>query len=102
MSDEIKAIIEQELKVQGKPSLRRFAEWLMQDLSKDGDGMVSHATIINWRNGKPPSTDFLEDLLSVYPASDRRFQFALKMLSVKSPHIWGPDGVIWTLKKPIG
>jgi len=101
MSDEIRAIIEQELKAQGKPSLRKFAEWLMQDLSKDGDGTVSHATIINWKNGKPPSTDLLEDILSVYPVSDRRFQFALRMLAEKSPHMWGLGGVVWSLKSKL-
>jgi hypothetical protein len=97
MSDEIKAIIEQELKAQGNPSLRKFAEWLMQGLSKDGDGKVSHTTIVNWKNGKPPSTDFLEDMLNVYPASDRRFHFALRMLAAKSPHVWGFGGIVWGL-----
>ena len=98
MSDEIKRIMEAELKAQGYPSLRKFAEWLMEGLSKDGDGTVSHPTIINWKNGKAPATDFLIDMLAVYPNSDRRFCFALRMLAAKSPHIWGPDGVIWTLK----
>jgi len=98
MKDEITEIVEKELQERGNPSLRKFAEYLMEGLSKDGGGIVSHATIINWRKGKPPSTDFLEDMLAVYPASDRRFCFALRMLAAKSPHIWGPDGVIWTLK----
>jgi hypothetical protein len=98
MSDEIKTIMEETLKAQGDPSLRKFAEWLMEGLSKDGDITVSHPTIINWKNGKPPSTDLLIDILAVYPKSDRRFLFALRMLAAKSPHIWGPDGVIWTLR----
>lgn len=99
MSAEIKKIIEQELGAKGNLPLRKFAEWLMEGLSKDGDGTVSHATIINWKNGKFPNTDLLENMLSVYPVRDRRFQFALRLLAVKSPHVWGPDGVIWRLDK---
>jgi hypothetical protein len=101
MSDEIKRIMEDELKAQGQPSLRKFAEWLMEGLSKDGDGTLSHPTIINWKNGKPPTTDFLEDLLAVYPVGDRRFLFALKMLAAKSPHVWGTDGVVWSLRNDL-
>jgi hypothetical protein len=101
MNDQIKEIIEQELKILGNPSLRKFAEWLMEGMSKEGDGTVSHATIINWKNGKTPSTDFLEDMLSVYPVSDRRFHFALRMLAAKSPHVWGFGGVVWSLKGKI-
>ena len=98
MSDEIRKIMEEELQAQGQPTLRRFAEWLMEGLSKDGDATVSHPTIINWKNGKAPATDFLIDMLAVYPNNDRRYCFAVRMLTAKSPHIWGPDGVIWTLK----
>lgn len=98
MSMEIKKIMAEELKAQGTPSLRKFAEWLMESMAKDGDSKVSHATIINWKNGKPPATDFLEDMLGVYPASDRRFHFALRMLAAKSPIIWGDDGIVWSLK----
>jgi hypothetical protein len=98
MRDEIKTIMDEELKAQGTPSLRKFAEYLMESMAKDGDSKVSHATIINWKNGKPPATDFLEDMLSVYPASDRRFYFALRMLAAKSPLIWGDDGIVWSLK----
>jgi transcriptional regulator with XRE-family HTH domain len=99
MNDEIKAIVEAELKAHAiKPSMRKFADWLMEGLTKDGDGVISHNTISNWRNGKLPSTDFLENILSVYPVSDRRFQFALKLLAVKSPHVWGKQGVVWNLK----
>jgi hypothetical protein len=99
MSQQIKAIMEEELKAQGQPSLRKFTDWLMEGLSKDGDTALSHTTIMNWQNGKLPSTDVLEDLLAVYPASDRRFLFALKMLAIKSPHVWGPDGIVWSLKQ---
>lgn len=102
MSDEIKAIVEAELKAHSiRPSLRQFGEWLMEGLTKGGDAVISHNTIANWRNGKPPSTDLLEDILAVYPMSDRRFQFALKLLAVKSPHVWGPDGVVWKLKSKL-
>ena len=97
MSQQIKTLMEDELEAQGQPSLRRFTDWLTESLSKDGDATISHTTIMNWKNGKPPATDILEDLLSVYPASDRRFLFALKMLAIKSPHIWGPDGIVWSL-----
>lgn len=80
---------------------RAFQAYLNQSLSPESDTYVrSHATIINMRNGKPPRTEFLEDLLSVYPASDRRFQFALRLLAVKSPHVWGPTGIVWKLQKP--
>lgn len=99
MSQQIKAIMEDELKAQGQPSLRKFTDWLMEGLSKTGDDVVSHTTIMNWQSGKLPSTDILEDLLAVYPASDRRFLFALKMLAIKSPHVWGPGGIVWSLTK---
>lgn len=99
MSQQIKEIMEAELQAQGQPSLRKFTEWLTESLSKDGDTTISHTTVMNWQNGKPPSTDIMEDLLSVYPVSDRRFLFALKMLAVKSPHVWGSGGIVWALKK---
>lgn len=99
MSQSIKKIMEEELEAQGQPSLRKFTEWLMEGLSKDGDTALSHTTIMNWQNGKPPSTDVLEDLLAVYPVSDRRFLFALNMLATKSPHVWGHTGIVWSLKE---
>ncbi len=99
MSQQIKSVMEEEFKAQGQPSLRKFTDWLSESLSKAGDGTISHTTVTNWQNGKPPSTDILEDLLSVYPASDRRFLFALKMLAIKSPHVWGPDGIVWSLDR---
>src|SRR5690242_7787287 len=81
---------------------REFAEYLTEQMSQEGDSNLSHSTVYNWANyGKPPATDFLEDLLSVYPASDRRFLFALKMLAIKSPHVWGPDGIVWSLSKSL-
>jgi len=87
----------------GKPTLRNFADWLVEDMPKKDGEIMSHATIINWRNhGKPPSTDFFETMLSVYPVSDRRFIFALKVLAVKSPNVWRADGVVWKLKDQIG
>jgi hypothetical protein len=99
MSAQIKTTMEEELKAQGDLSLRRFTDWLMEGLSKSGDDVISHTTVMNWLNGKLPSTDVLEDLLAVYPASDRRFLFALKLLAIKSPHVWGADGIVWSLKK---
>ncbi len=101
MNKEIKEITAQEMQAL-KMNYRQFAEHLMESISKEGDDKLSHATVINWRkHGKPPSTDFLEDMLSVYPVSDRRFLFALQMLAIKSPHVWGPDGIVWTLKKSL-
>lgn len=98
MSKVIKQIMDEEMKAQGTPALRKFAAWLMESMTKEGDGSISPATVMNWQKGKPPATDFLEDMLSVYPVSDRRFWFALKMLAAKSPHVWGEDGVVWRLK----
>jgi hypothetical protein len=99
MSIHIKLIMEEELKAQGNPSLRKFTDWLTEGMSQAGDTVVSHTSVMNWQNGKPPATDFLEDMLSVYPVSDRRFLFALRMLAAKSPHVWGFGGVVWSLKK---
>jgi hypothetical protein len=78
---------------------RQFQEFLNEKLSPESDTFIrSHATIINMRvYGKAPNTDLLEDLLCVYPSSDRRFQFALKILAAKSPHIWGFGGLVWSL-----
>jgi hypothetical protein len=99
MSDQIRIIIQEEMKLLNKND-RQFADYLMSGLSKEGDTTLSHATIINWRkHGKAPQTDFLQDMLSVYPANDRRFVFALRMLAAKSPHVWGFDGVVWRLRK---
>lgn len=98
MSEQVKEITAQEMK-EMRMNYREFAEHLASGMSQEGDNTLSHATVYNWaNNGKPPSTDFLEDMLSVYPVSDRRFLFALQMLAVKSPHVWGPDGIVWTLK----
>jgi len=101
MSQQIKAIMQEEFEAQGQPSLRKFADWLMQGLTRTGDNTIGYTTISNWQNGKPPATDTLEDLLSVYPVSDRRFLFALRMLAAKSPHVWGEDGIVWSLKDRI-
>jgi len=99
MSEEIKAITAQEMKALHM-NYREFAVFLTAGMSQEGDSQLSHATVYNWaNNGKPPSTDFLEDMLSVYPISDRRFVFALRMLAAKSPHVWGFGGVVWSLKK---
>jgi hypothetical protein len=99
MSEQIRQIMEQEFAAQGNPSLRKFTDWLMENMAQSGDSTISHTSVLNWQNGKPPATEILEDMLSVYPISDRRFQFAVKLLSVKSPHVWGPGGVVWNLQK---
>ncbi len=96
MSDETKEILEQEFQNQGNPSLRKFANWMSEKMSNEGD-VLSHATLINWLNGMPPKTDYLQDMLAVYPANDRRFILALRLLAAKSPHIWGFDGLVWRL-----
>lgn len=98
MSQETKAILEKEFEFQGNPSLRKFADWLAEGMSKEGD-KLSHATLINWLNGLPPKTDFLEDMLVIYPINDRRFKLALQLLAAKSPHIWGFDGLVWRLRE---
>lgn len=101
MKMQIKATTTQEMK-ELRMNHREFAEYLTERMSQEGDSKLSHSTVYNWANyGKPPATDFLEDLLSVYQPSDRRFQFALKLLAVKSPHVWGSGGVIWTLTSVI-
>jgi|SRR5688572_13460445 len=101
MSQQIKAILKEEFEAQGQPSLRKFTDWLMDGMSKDGDLTISPSTIMNWQNGKPPATDFLEDMLAVYPVSDRRFIFALRLLAAKSPHVWGFQGVVWSLRQDL-
>lgn len=99
MKKEIQEIAKEEMQVMNMND-RQFAEYLAESMSQESDVTLSHATVINWRkHGKPPSTEFLEDLLAVYPVSDRRFLFALKMLAIKSPHVWGADGIVWSLKK---
>lgn len=99
MNEVIKELCESEMKTLGKND-RQFKEYLNESLSKEGDNFIrSHVTILNMRvHGKAPSTDLLQDLLSVYPVSDRRFRFALKVLAAKAPHIWGFEGVVWRLK----
>ena len=101
MSQQIKQIMEEEFKAQSQPSLQKFAKWLMDGMTKEGDMNISRSTIMNWQNGKPPATDFLEDMLAVYPVSDRRFVFALRMLAAKSPHVWGLGGVVWSLRQEL-
>lgn len=101
MSEQIKEITTEEMTAL-QMNDRQFAEHITEGLSKEGDTTISHATVINWRkHGKAPSTDFLQDMLSVYPASDRRFMFALRMLAAKSPHVWGFGGVVWNLKRSL-
>jgi len=100
---EIQKLVEEEMsvfgKTVGKPTLQNFARWLVEDMPKYQGKQLSHATIINWRNhAKPFFTDFFEDMLSVYPITDRRFHFAIRMLAIKKPHVWGFGGLVWNLK----
>ena len=99
MSAETQSLVESEMADLNMDD-RAFRAYLQESLSPESETYIkSHGTIINWRvHGKPPSTDLMEDILSVYPASDRRFRFALKMLAAKSPHVWGFEGVVWRLK----
>lgn len=96
MSEETKQILEQEFDLHGNPSLRKFAEWMGEEMSNEGD-TLSHATLINWLKGMSPKTDYLEDMLAIYPVNDRRFILALKLLAAKNPHVWGFDGLVWRL-----
>jgi hypothetical protein len=87
-------VVESVMNELGAPSLRKFAEWLTERMPKEGK-QLSHATIINWINDKGFSTDFFENILVIYPPSERQFQFALTMLAAKSPLVWGENGVVW-------
>ncbi len=99
MIEQIKDVTAQEMN-DLHMNYRQFAEYLTKGMSQEGDSKLSHATVFNWaNNGKSPATDFLEDMLAVYPVNDRRFLFALRMLAIKSPHVWGFGGIVWTLKK---
>jgi len=99
MSEDIKNLTENEMQELGKND-RQFLEFLNESLSKEGDNYIrSHATIINMRvHGKAPKNEILEDIMSVYPTGDRRFRFALRVLAIKRPHIWGFQGLVWSLK----
>jgi hypothetical protein len=99
MSKEVKNLTENLMRDLGKND-RQFKEYLNESLSQESDTYIrSHATIIGMRvHGKAPNTDLLQDMLSVYPISDRRFLFALKLLAAKSPHVWGFQGVVWRLR----
>ena len=99
MNNEISKIVNEEMAALKKKD-RDFQAYLNEKLSPESDTYIrSHGTIINMRNGKPPRTELLEDILSVYQPSDRRFLFALNLLAVKSPHVWGCGGVVWSLSK---
>ena len=99
MSDEIRDLITAEMEAL-RMNDRRFQAFLNERLSAESETYIrSHATIINMRvHGKAPNTDLLEDMLSVYPIGDRRFHLALRLLAMKSPHVWGFGGVVWSLK----
>lgn len=99
MIEEIKKIANDEMTFHGMND-RRFQEYLNQSISPESDTYIkSKTTIINMRvHGIAPSTDTLQDILSAYPVSDRRFRFALRILAVKKPHVWGFGGLVWNLK----
>lgn len=99
MNEEIRDLTEQMMRGLGMND-RQFKDYLNERLSPESDTYIrSHGTIINLRvHGKLPSTDTLEDLASVYPVSDRRFRFAMRLLAMKKPHVWGFDGLVWRLK----
>ena len=99
MIEEIKEITKNEMAFHGMND-RSFHEYLNESLSKEGTNYIkSHTTIIGMRvHGKAPNTDILEDMLSVYPFSDRRFLFVLRILAIKKPHVWGFGGLVWNLK----
>jgi len=101
MSNQIKQYTEEEMRLLGKKD-REFQDYLNENLSADSETYIrSHATIIGMRvHGKAPKAETLEDIMSVYEASDRRFLFALRLLSVLRPHIWGFDGLVWRIKPP--
>lgn len=62
------------------------------------DTSVSRVSVSNWvRKVNVPDTDFLEAVLAAYPTDDWRHRFALSCLSVKSPLVWGKDGVVWRI-----
>lgn len=99
MKELIRQIAEEEMKALGKRD-REFQEFLNEKLSAESETYIrSHATIIGMRvHGKAPRVETLEDIMSVYPIRDRRFLFALRLLSIIRPHIWGFGGLVWRLK----
>ena len=99
MSDKIKEFISGEMEGL-QMNDRQFKEYLNEKLSAESDTYIrSHVTVVNMRaHGKAPSTDLLEDMLCVYPVRDRRFRIALRLLALKSPHVWGLGGLVWGLK----
>ncbi len=70
-----------------KLTLRAFADKLTEGLSNNS---LTHATIINWRDGKTePGTDFLLECAVVY--DDWRLDFAADCLQAKHPGIFVDD-----------
>lgn len=70
-----------------RKTLREFAKELSEGTGKK----LSHASVINWRDGKTiPATDLL--CLLVLRHKDWRRDFALECLEKKYPTIWGEDG----------
>jgi len=68
-------------------TLRAFADKLSEGLRTNS---LTHATIINWRDGKTePGTDFLLECAVVY--DDWRREFAASCLQAKLPGIFVDD-----------
>ena len=73
--------------VRSKLTLRAFADKLTEGLSNNS---LTHATIINWRDGKTePETDFLLECAVVY--DDWRRDFAADCLKTKLPGVFVDD-----------
>lgn len=90
---QVKDIVGEYLEI-SQLTLRGFSDALVENLHGD----LSHATIINWRDGKSePDTDFLCLVLMRY--RDWRFDFALKCLAAKKPEVWGEGGGIWDVTR---
>jgi hypothetical protein len=95
----VKEVVQKYLTVTGM-TLRAFADALTCGLSHDGDTGPSHATVINWRDGKTePPTDLLTLILLRW--RDWRFDFALECLATKRPEVWGENGGIWRVAREL-
>lgn len=74
---------------QSELTLREFAE----ELARSFPGSLTHATVINWRDGNSePQSDFLLRLF-VFSGDGWRRRFALDCLRAKLPELEG----LWAL-----
>ena len=73
-------------KYRGEKSLREFVADLNSKISEP----LSHQTIKDWEDGKyPPSSRTILPIAIQY--SDWRRKFALDILAVLDPNLYGPD-----------